>query len=56
MLGRFAAQRIPIRVHLEMEAHQESDADSADVMGEIPGRSGLLALQGPRVAETAAAC
>ena len=25
-------------------------------MGEIPGRSGLLALQGPRVAETAAAC
>jgi hypothetical protein len=38
MLGRFAAQRIPIRVHLEMEAHQESDADSADVMGEIPGR------------------
>lgn len=38
MLGRFAAQNIPIRVHLEMEAHQDADADSGDVMGEIPGR------------------
>jgi hypothetical protein len=38
MLGRFAAQKIPIRVHLEMAAHQEPDADSGDVMGEIPGR------------------
>ncbi|HEV1287669.1 MAG TPA: M20/M25/M40 family metallo-hydrolase [Bryobacteraceae bacterium] len=38
MLGRFASQKIPIRVHLEMAAHQEPDADSGDVMGEIPGR------------------
>jgi Iap family predicted aminopeptidase len=27
-----------VRVHLEMEAHSEPDADSADVMGEIVGR------------------
>lgn len=38
MLGRFAAQKIPIRVHLEMAAHMEPDTDSGDVMGEIPGR------------------
>jgi hypothetical protein len=38
MLGRFASQKIPIRVHLEMAAHQEPDADSGDVMSEIPGR------------------
>lgn len=38
MLGRFAALKIPIRVHLEMDAHTEPDADSGDVMGEIPGR------------------
>jgi hypothetical protein len=38
MLGRLAAQKIPIKVHLEMAAHMEPDADSGDVMGEIPGR------------------
>ncbi len=38
MLARFAAQHIPIKVHLEMSAHMEPDADSFDVMGEIPGR------------------
>ena len=38
MLGRFATQKIPIRIHLEMAAHMEPDADSGDVMGEIPGR------------------
>lgn len=38
MLGRFAAQKLPIRIHLEMAAHREPDADSGDVMGEIPGR------------------
>lgn len=27
-----------VRVHLAMEAHMEPDADSADVVGEIPGR------------------
>src|ERR1700679_3659494 len=36
MLGRFAAQKLPIRIHLEMAAHMEPDADSGDVMGEIP--------------------
>lgn len=38
MLARLSAQRVPLRVHLEMGAHQEPDADSGDVMGEIPGR------------------
>jgi hypothetical protein len=38
MLGRFAAQNLPIKVHLEMAAHMDPDADSGDVMGEIPGR------------------
>jgi hypothetical protein len=38
MLGRFAALKLPIRVHLEMAAHQDADVDSGDVMGEIPGR------------------
>jgi Iap family predicted aminopeptidase len=27
-----------VRIHLSMEAHMEPDADSADVIGEIPGR------------------
>jgi hypothetical protein len=38
MLGSFAAQKLPIKIHLEMAAHMEPDADSGDVMGEIPGR------------------
>src|SRR5580698_6108482 len=38
MLGRYAAQKLPIKIHLEMAAHMEPDADSGDVMGEIPGR------------------
>jgi hypothetical protein len=38
MLGRFAAQKLPIKIHLEMAAHMDADADSGDVMGEIPGR------------------
>lgn len=38
MLARFAEQKLPIRVHLEMSARMEPDADSFDVMGEIPGR------------------
>jgi Zn-dependent M28 family amino/carboxypeptidase len=28
----------PVKVHLEMGAHMEPDADSGDVVGEIPGR------------------
>jgi hypothetical protein len=38
MLGRLAAQKLPIKIHLEMAAHMEPDADSGDVMGEITGR------------------
>jgi len=38
MLGRFAANHVPIKVHLEMAAHMDPDADSGDVMAEIPGR------------------
>lgn len=37
MLARCAALKLPIKVHLEMAAHMEPDADSGDVMGEIPG-------------------
>ena len=29
---------VPVKVHLEMEAHLMPDADSANVIGEIPGR------------------
>ena len=38
MIARFAAQQIPVKVHLEMAAHMEPDADAGDIMGEIPGR------------------
>ena len=38
MLARFAQQHTPIKVHLQMSAHLEPDADSFDVMGEIPGK------------------
>lgn len=37
-LRRLAAAGTPVRVHLEMEAHELADAMSADVFGEIPGR------------------
>jgi hypothetical protein len=37
MMARLSAEG-PVRVHLEMSAHMEPDADSGDVMGEIPGR------------------
>jgi hypothetical protein len=29
---------VPVKVHLQMSARTEADADSADVIGEIPGR------------------
>jgi carboxypeptidase Q len=38
MMARFAEQKMPVKVHLEMNARMEPDADSFDVMGEIPGR------------------
>jgi hypothetical protein len=37
MIARLCADGVPVRVHLEMAAHMEPDADSADVIGEIPG-------------------
>ena len=37
MMARLCAEG-PVRVHLEMGAHMEPDADSGDVIGEIPGR------------------
>src|SRR6266404_502958 len=38
MMARFASQGVPIKVHLERSAHLEPDADSGNVIGEIPGR------------------
>jgi len=38
MLARFYAEGTPARVHLEMGAQMLPDADSGDVIGEIPGR------------------
>ena len=38
MLARLCADGVPVKVHLEMGAHMEPDADSGDVIGEIPGR------------------
>ena len=37
MLARLSTAA-PVTVHLEMSAHMEPDADSGDVIGEIPGR------------------
>lgn len=40
MLERLAIEPMakPVRVHLDMEAHMEEDATSANVFGDIPGR------------------
>jgi hypothetical protein len=38
MIARLCAAGVPVKVHLEMSAHTEPDADSGDVIGEIPGR------------------
>ncbi|MGD0500125.1 MAG: M20/M25/M40 family metallo-hydrolase [Bryobacteraceae bacterium] len=38
MMARLCADGVPVRVRLEMAAHMEPDADSGDVIGEIPGR------------------
>jgi len=38
MLARLVDEGLPVKVHLEMGAHFEPDADSANVIGEIPGR------------------
>jgi hypothetical protein len=37
MLARLTAMGVPVTVHLEMGAHMDPDAESGDVIGEIPG-------------------
>ena len=37
MLARLATEGVPVKVHLDMEAHMEADAASANIMGEIVG-------------------
>ena len=39
MMARLTADGVPVKVHLEMAAHMEPDADSGDVVGEIPGKT-----------------
>jgi hypothetical protein len=39
MIAKLYAQGVPVRVHLEMGAHILPDADSGDVVGEIPGKT-----------------
>ncbi len=38
MIASLCAAGVPVRVHLEMADRTEPDADSGDVIGEIPGR------------------
>ncbi len=38
MIYRLYSNGVPVRVHLEMGAHQEPDVDSGNVIGEIPGK------------------
>ena len=38
MMARLVADGVPVKVHLEMGAQTLPDADSGDVIGEIPGR------------------
>ena len=37
MMMRFYSEGTPVKMHLEMSAHQEADAESGNVVGEIPG-------------------
>ncbi len=37
MIGRLCAEGVPVKIHLEMGAQMLPDADSGDVIGEIPG-------------------
>jgi hypothetical protein len=38
MIARLCGDGLPVRIRLEMEARMEPDADSGNVVGEIPGR------------------
>jgi len=37
MIGRLCAEGVPVKIHLEMGAQMLPDAESGDVIGEIPG-------------------
>ncbi len=39
MIARLVGDGVPVKVHLEMGARMLPDADSGDVIGEIPGRT-----------------
>jgi carboxypeptidase Q len=39
MMAKLIADGVPVKVHLEMGAETLPDADSADVVGEIPGKT-----------------
>jgi carboxypeptidase Q len=39
MMAKLVAEGVPVRVHLEMGAQMLPDADSGDVVGEIPGKT-----------------
>jgi carboxypeptidase Q len=39
MIAKLYGQGVPVRVHLEMGARMLPDADSGDVIGEIPGKT-----------------
>jgi hypothetical protein len=39
MMSKLIADGVPVKVHLEMGAQTLPDADSADVVGEIPGKT-----------------
>lgn len=38
MIARLYSEKVPVKVHLEMAARMEPDADSGNVIGEIPGK------------------
>jgi hypothetical protein len=38
MIGRLYSEGVPVKIHLEMGAQLLPDADSGDVIGEIPGK------------------
>ena len=48
MIAKLYGQGVPVRVHLEMGARMLPDADSGDVIGEIPGQDTSRAGGGDR--------
>src|ERR1022692_511601 len=37
MIGRLYSEGVPVKIHFEMGAQMLPDADSGDIIGEIPG-------------------